>query len=182
MENKQNQSKKRNIILIAAIICILIVIAVLGIISIRAYSKYVESTSGNATVQVAKMICEMDVQKSAATPTVINPYCVVTVRDYEGNQVTETDVNYRLEVVAKDNKVLPEFYWKNENGTIIARSQDTLDNQGNVTVRTAQFPTQTFSAGVSSSKAFTIVFLNTGEEDILRIVDFNLVAVQGRPE
>ena len=175
-----NQKKLNNKFIIIAIILSLMII--LAAIFTIAYSKFSETVSNNATAQVAKFICEMEVEKSEASETVINPYCVITVKNYSGNDVAETDVNYTLEVVPTDNIALPEFYWKNASGTIIARSQDVTDANNNVIARTAQFPTYTFEAGVQEESEFTIVFLNTGEEEILRYVDFNLIAVQGRPE
>ena len=178
MKDNQKQSINKFTI-IAFILALMIMLVALFAI---AFSRFSNTASGNATAQVARFICEMEVEKSETSDTVINPYCIVTVKNYSGNNVAETDVEYTLEVVPTDNIALPEFYWKNASGTIIARSQDVRDANNNVISRTAQFPTQRFTAGTSQESEFTIVFLNTGEEEILRYVDFNLVAVQGRPE
>ena len=75
----------------------------------------------------------------------------------------EADVNFKIEVAPKDNFEMPEYYWQNSEGVIVAQS----------TVLTGSFKN-----GLKDLKEYKIVFLNSGEEDITRLVDFNLVAIQ----
>lgn len=155
------KTKKKKIMHISIILLILIILVVLfGI----AYSKYITTKTGSATVELAQMICEMEVQSSEANQTVINPYCVVTVRNYnDADEISETDINFKIEVTPKEDFELPEYYWQDSKGTIIAQSTEA---------------TGSFKNGLKDLKEYKIVFLNSGEEDITRLVDFNLVAIQ----
>lgn len=176
MENP-NKSNSINKWIILGIIIALIVIIV-SLFSLG-YSKYTKELTGSATAQVATMICEMEVQSSEKSPTVINPYCTITVSDYDtNNKITETDIGFTIDVSPKGNFVLPEFEWKNSSGQVIARSVDVLDGGGNVIARTATFPKQTFESGQKQDKVYTIVFKNTGEEEVTRRVEFTLNAIQ----
>jgi len=159
--NSTNKSKNNKTIKLAIIILILIIAV---IISGFAYAKYVTSKQASATAQIAQMICEMEVQSSEADETIINPYCTVTVKNYNAEEkVTETDLNFKIEVTPKGDFTLPEYYWKDSTGTILAQSTEVSGS---------------FQIGAKASKEYTIVFLNSGEEDIVRNVDFNLVAIQ----
>lgn len=163
-ENKENKEKKENKTKITIIGVILAIIILVIVIFTIAYAKYITSVSGQATGEIAKMICEMNVTSSEANKQVINPYCIVTVKNYnENNEITETDVNFKIEVAPKDNFEMPEYYWQNSEGVIVAQS----------TVLTGSFKN-----GLKDLKEYKIVFLNSGEEDITRLVDFNLVAIQ----
>lgn len=174
MENKRQISSNAILIFGIIIASVIIIISLLTV----AYSRYVKKENSNATAQVAKMICEMEVKPSEGNDEIINPYCEITVKDYQENQITQTDLQYRIKVEAKDNRILPEHYWKDEDGNIIARSVDVKDGNGNITERTIEFPIQYFKNNVKETKKFTIVFLNTGEEEIIRYVDFKLIAEQ----
>ena len=176
MEDKEQKNKKTKkiIILILLLIMLIIIIIACGI----AYSKYITRGEGTATVETATMICEMEVESSEETPTVINPYCTITVSNYNEDQVTETNVGFTIDVSPKGDFVLPEFEWRNSSGQVIARSVDVVDQNGNVTARTANFPRQTFAHSQAEDKVYTIVFKNTGEEEITRRIDFNLHAIQ----
>lgn len=160
-ENKKNNENKTKITIIGIILAIIIL--VIAIFTI-AYAKYITSVSGQATAEIAKMICEMNVTSSEANKQVINPYCIVTVKNYnENNEITETDVNFKIEVTPKENFEMPEYYWQNSEGVIVAQSTAV---------------TGSFKNGLKDLKEYKIVFLNSGEEDITRLVDFNLVAIQ----
>lgn len=160
-ENKENKENKTKITIISIILAVIIL--VIAIFTI-AYAKYITSVSGQATGEIAKMICEMNVTSSETNKQVINPYCIVTVKNYnENNEITETDVNFKIEIAPKDNFEMPEYYWQNSEGVIVAQS----------TVLTGSFKN-----GLKDLKEYKIVFLNSGEEDITRLVDFNLVAIQ----
>ncbi len=157
--NNIKKDKSKLVIIIVLVLMLVIIIVGFG------YSKYTETYKGEATAEVAKMICEMEVEPSEAKESIINPYCKVTIKDFNSNGVTETDVDYRIEVLPKDNIELPKYYWQDSSGTIICRNSELVGN---------------FKSGVKEQKEYTIVFLNTGEKEILRIVEFNLVAVQGK--
>lgn len=159
--NSTNQSKNNKTIKLAIIILILLIAIILAGF---AYAKYVTSKEASATAKVAQLICEMEVQSSEADDTIINPYCTVTVKNYNAeDKITETDINFKIEVTPKGDFVLPEYYWKDSTGTILAQSTEV---------------TGSFQNGVKDLKEYTIVFLNSGEEDVVRNVDFNLVAIQ----
>ena len=152
---------KKTIIKISTILTIIILVIVIFTI---AYAKYTTSVSGQATTEVANMICEMNVTSSEASKQVINPYCIVTVKNYnDADEITETDVNFKIEVTPKEDFEMPEYYWQNSEGVIIAQSTAV---------------TGSFKNGLKDLKEYKIVFLNSGEEDITRLVDFNLVAIQ----
>lgn len=155
-----NCKKKYLIIIIFCII--LIIILVLGRL---AYSKYMHTQSTTVSIKTATIVCEMEVVSSEDSNAIINPYCTVNVKDYIGEKVTETDINFKIEVSPKGDFILPEYYWKDSSGTILARSTPV---------------TGTFTNGVKEDKEYTIVFLNSGEVDISRSIDFNLVAVQAQ--
>ena len=153
-----NESKKRKIIIL------LIIILILFILGTIILGKYMTSKETGATMQVAKMICEMEVEESEDDRTIINPYCIVKVKNYDNkDKVTETDINFKVEVKPKDDFVLPEYYWEDSEKTIVAQSTDVSGD---------------FKNGVKEEKEYKIVFLNSGEEDIIEKVEFNLVAVQ----
>lgn len=168
---------KKNIKAIVIII-IAIILVIASLIFGIAYSKYKNNIAqGTATVDVAKMICYMDVDSSAAEKTVINPYCDITVKDFNVSggttEVTETDVQYTITVTALNDEnnqpfVLPPYHWENAQGTIIARSAPV---------------TGTFTHSQQATHTYRIVFQNDGTEDIIRYVRFDLTAVQApRPE
>lgn len=162
VDNNSESTNKSNKTIFTAIIILILLIAI--ILSGFAYAKYVTSKEASATAQVAQLICEMEVQSSEADDTIINPYCTVTVKNYNSEEkITETDVNFKIEVTPKGDFVLPEYYWKDSTGTILAQSTEVSGS---------------FQNGVKDLKEYTIVFLNSGEEDVVRNVDFNLVAIQ----
>lgn len=157
---KEKKDKSINIVVLALILIMILIIILVGF----GYAKYTETYKGEASAEVAKMVCEMEVVASEPDKSIINPYCKVTVKNYNANSdVTETDINYTIEVKPKDNFELPEYYWQ-INETIVSRNSEIVGN---------------FTNGVKEEREYIIVFLNSGEEDILRLVDFNLVAVQG---
>lgn len=174
-ENKNKMSTTNKVLILAIILALIIVTVTIFTIG---YSKYIYTDQGFATADIATMICEMQVESSEKTDTIINPYCTITVSDYDNNKTTETDIGFTIEVKPKENFVLPEFEWKDSKGQIIARSVDVVDAQGNITARTAEFPKQTFKNGQAEDKVYTIVFKNTGEEEVTRKVEFELHAIQ----
>lgn len=128
------------------------------------YARYKETINGEASAKIAKMICEMDVVPSENNKSLINPCCKVTVRNHdEDNNVAETDINYKIKVIPKDDLEDLEYYWKDSEGTIIAESTEL---------------TGSFVNGVKDEEEYTIVFLNSGDKDISRSVEFKLIAVQ----
>lgn len=161
--SKERLKENKKIIII---ICTLIFAIILSITLFDVgYSKYVTSNSGSSGYEVAHMICNMDVVPSQANRTIINPYCTITVKNYSSDdKVTETDVNYTISVTPKEGFVMPEYYWKDSSGRIVARSTEVAGN---------------FKKGEKGEDEYKIVFLNPGEEDITRYVEFNLNAIQG---
>ena len=144
---------------------ILILIAVIVVFGI-AFAKYKTELSGKTTTEIADMICEMQVTSSEANSQVINPYCIVNVKNYnDNNEITETDVSFKIEVTPKEDFEMPRYYWQDSEGVTISDSTVLTGN---------------FKNGIKDEKQYKIVFLNSGEEDITRLVNFNFVAVQGK--
>lgn len=164
---KENKNKSLNMMILILILIMLIIIFLVGL----GYARYMQSYKGEASAEIAKMVCEMDVNPSNPNDeSIINPYCKITVRNYNDNKETsETDVNYTIEVKPKDNIELPDYYWQSA----------TNDSTNEVIISRNKELTGSFGKGVEDKKEYTIVFLNSGEKDILRLVEFNLVAVQG---
>lgn len=75
-----------------------------------------------------------------------------------------TDVDYTIEVLPKGDFEMPEYYWQDSNGTIIARSTGISGS---------------FNNGIKGQDEYKIIFINPGEEDITKLVEFNLIATQG---
>ena len=160
-EDEKSENKNTKLVKLAmiALMCVFLIV-----IFVFAYAKYTTTVTGTATAEIANMICEMEVQVSEADKSIINPYCVVIVKNYnKENEITETQVKYKIEVTPKGDFTLPEYYWKNSEGIIIAQSTEV---------------TGTLEVGAKDEEEYKIVFLNAGEEDIVRNVNFNLVAVQ----
>lgn len=161
-ENKKIFTKEQ----ILALITIIVLTATI-IICRMAYAKYTTTNNGNVVAEIAEMNCELEVTPSTADSSIINPYCNVVVKNYKKvnneDKVTETDVSYKVEVTPKEGVTLPNYYWKSTSGTILAR--DTAI-------------TGTFPHSVKTDDEYVIVFVNTGVEDITKLVDFNLVAIQ----
>ena len=162
MEKNKNDSTQKNKYL--KILIILPIIIILIIITSFAYAKYTTTKQASATAKIATMICELEVEASEADETIINPYCTVKVKNYNDNdEVTQTDLSFKIEVTPIGDFVLPEYYWKDSSGTILAQSTEV---------------TGSMTRNAKETKEYTIVFLNSGEEDIVRNVDFNVVALQ----
>lgn len=159
--NNENNKQENNKLLIIILLSILIILI---IITSFAYAKYTTTKQASATAKIATMICELEVEASEADETIINPYCTVKVKNYNANdEVTQTDLSFKIEVTPIGDFVLPEYYWKDSSGTILAQSTEV---------------TGSMTRNAKETKEFTIVFLNSGEEDIVRNVDFNVVALQ----
>lgn len=157
----EKKEYNKTLLMIAVILVFIIVVIVIFTFG---YAKYITTKTGSATTEVANMVCEMQVDASEANREIINPYCMVEVKNYnDTNGITETDVNYKIEVTAKEGYTLPQYYWQETDGTTIA--YDTA-------------VTGSFTHGSEQTKTYKIVFANSGEQDITQIVDFNLVAIQ----
>ena len=164
---KGNNNKSKNIAVLA--ISILILILMIIIVGV-AYAKYVTQVNGTATAQVAKMICNMDV--TAANPddqTIINPYCTVTLTDFNtvnnNENITETSLNYTVSVSPKSGlETLPAYYWEDSSGRRVGSASQPL--------------TGSFRKGVKETQTYKIVFINPGTADITAGIDFDLTAIQ----
>lgn len=164
LDNSNEIKKSKDKSIKIAILALTIIIMLIMVLVTFGYAKYIETYKGGATAQIAKMICEMDVVTSEANKSIINPYCKVTVKNHNANsEITETNIDYTIQVLPKGDFQLPEYYWQNSDGTIISRSNELTGN---------------FKNGVKEETEYTIVFLNSGEEDITQKVEFNIVAVQ----
>ena len=193
---KSNKNKNKNVLVITLILLItLILIVICGV----AYAKYLSRATGSATAEIAEMICIMDVKSSSednnggvinpADKTIINPYCIVTVRDYKGateanhGDITQTDVSYTITVTPKkdnegnDTFTLPAYNWYE----IASPNATTGTKVATSTALTSSATSDgTFKNGVADTRYYKIVFLNSGEQDITRYVDFELKAVQAQ--
>ena len=184
--------KKKNL---AVLLLMLIILALVIFMASTAYAKYVSSVKGNATAEIAKIICTMDVKSSSELnspdKTIVNPYYIITLKDFNGSnesqpdEVTQADVNYTVSVTPKkdesgvDTFTLPTYCWYEisspdaEHGTKIATSTpltSLIASDG------------TFKGNVAETRYYKIVFLNSGEQDITRYVDFELKAIQDKAE
>ena len=170
--------KSTKIIIIIVLLLILVVAAILARL---AYARYVERVqeAGITSAQVASIVCEMDVRAVPASKdiSVVSPYCIVKVRNYKDVQggdrnITEVDERYTITMSPKSNFENPGFYWvevQNDIETIIARNQETISG--------------TFSKDEAQEKEYKIVFQNLGEvDDLTKLVNFNLVSEQIKPE
>lgn len=193
---KNNSNKNKNVLVITLMLLItLILIIICGV----AYAKYLSTATGSATAEIAEMICVMDVKSSSednngdvispADKTVINPYCIVTIKNYNGDSqanpgdITQTDVGYTITVTPKkdenglDTFTMPAYNWYEiaspdaTSGTKLATS---------VSLTSSMSSNGTLKNGVAETRYYKIVFLNSGEEDITRYVDFELKAVQAQ--
>lgn len=165
-KNNKNTVENGNILIKKnkKLIIIVVLIALIGILCGIAYSKYITIIQGQVSQKVAKMICNIEVTPSEKDKSIINPYCIVKVKNYDSNNsVTETDVKYTIKVTPKGDFVMPEYYWQDSNGTIVSRSTGVSGN---------------FKNQVKGEDEYKIVFLNSGVEDIMRVVEFNLIATQ----
>ncbi len=197
-KEKHSSNKNKNVLVISLLLVItLILIVICGI----AYAKYLTTATGSATAEIAEMICTMEVKSSSedangnvvtivnADKKIINPYCIVTVKDYKGaseanpGDITQTDVGYTITVTPKrdangfETFTMPAYNWYEiaspdaTSGTKLATS---------VPLASSMSSKGTFKNGVAETRYYKIVFLNSGEEDITRYVDFELKAVQAQ--
>lgn len=86
--NTIKEKLNRNKIVIPIVLVVLIMILIIILFGVG-YSKYKETINGTTSTKIAEMICEMDIEPSEDNKTIINPYCMVTVRDYNSsNEIT----------------------------------------------------------------------------------------------
>lgn len=160
--------KKNNINMIKKVIIFISVIAALIVmimVTKIGYARYTETFTGKASGEVAKMICEMEVVTNENSEEIlINPYFKLKVKNYnlEGD-ITETDVDYKIEVLSNDGKDIPEYHWETSDGIELYTNSEC---------------TGSFSKEMKEETEYTIVFANSGEDEILRKIKFNLVATQ----
>lgn len=76
---------------IKLIILIIISICLIMLSIYFATAKYSNRISGIATIVTGKPILEIEVQPYEATGEIINPYCIVTVKNYNSdNEITRS--------------------------------------------------------------------------------------------
>lgn len=162
-------NNKKALSLILTLLMIILIVVIFGL----GYAKYISSTSGTITGQVAKMICTMSIESSDSEQTTpINPYCIITIKDYEGTtaqtatKVTQADETFTVTVTpTEENGTLPEYYWENLSTHQISHSADL---QG------------TFTKGQAEDQQYKIVFTNTNTsiENIQKSIKFEIIATQ----
>ena len=124
-----------------------------------------------------------------ADATIVNPYCIITLKDYTGTEanptaVTQTDVDYTITVTPVQENGVDTFTMPAYNWYQIASPNATTGTK--VATSTALTSTTlangNFTNGVAETKYFKIVFLNAGTADVTRYVDFQLNAFQSNNE
>ena len=161
MVNKHFNFKKlnRNLLSVCVVIAMLLII-----ISTGAYSRFSSRFNSNITTDIASLICEIEVQPSEASNLIDNPYCVVHINNFDkDDNISAVKVDYKIEIIPKDENPLPELYWMDSNDQIISYN-----------------PYMNGTMGISGKEtdSYKVVFINPGVQDVTRLVDFNLVAVQ----
>lgn len=165
MEDKHFNFKKINKYLL--FLCFLAIL--IGVVfSTNAYSRFISRISGKNELEIANMICEIEVQQNEEDPSIVHPYCIVNVKNYDiNNNLNMVDLKYKIEITPKDDFELPSLYWEDESGNIISYYTYINGKMG-------------FT--VKQTDTYKVVFNNSGERDITRLVDFNLVVVQAEQE
>ena len=106
----------------------------------------------------------MEVTQEDNSNNSINPYCNVSVKNYNNkNELTETNVTYKIEIQPKGDLVVPEYYWEDSKGVKVAYNTNVVGKLGHES---------------EEVNKYKVVFVNSGESQVTRVVDFNLVAVQ----
>lgn len=167
-ESINTKTKKSNNLLFLIIFLILLLVCIGG----AAYAKYIVTKHGSASAQVAKMICNLNVQSSSASDqTIVNPYCTVTLTNFntENNVdiITEASYNYTVTVsLAQGSELttLPVYYWEDSNGNRVGTTSQPL--------------TGTFLNSAKDTQVYKVYFVNTGSNNITADIDFNVTAVQ----
>lgn len=166
MQDKPEVAKEKNISNINIVLVVVLFLVLFALLCSYGYARYVTSQNGSSAAFTSKIICDIEIQPSENNENIINPYCSIKVKNYnEQDEVSEVAVSFKVQITPKNEFEIPPYYWQDSNGVIVAESADL---QGS------------FELGVKEDKEYTIVFMNTGEEDITRMVDFNLVAIQGQ--
>ena len=161
MAKEKPIKNKLNIFIISVVFMVGLL---LTIVSTIAYSRYSSKFNSNITTDIASLICEIEVQPSEASNLIDNPYCIVNVKNYDrNNNISAVKVDYKIEIISKDENPLPELYWMDSNNQIISND-----------------PYMNGTMGISGRETdyYKVVFINPGVQDVTRLVDFNLVAAQ----
>lgn len=183
-QDTQKQNKGKNKALI--ILLLTLIVICLAIILVGAYAKYVTGIQASADAKVADFICTMDVTPCESSKEIVNPYCTVTVKNYDNKHIAETDIDFKVTVTSKDEGgELPEYKWykldstedpdgEKEVGSISTFLQDTIPVSFTDTGEQQQAQRQ--------EQKYKIVFINPGDEDVTKNLQFELDAVQKKPE
>lgn len=153
-----------------AIILPVLVIITIIIIAGFAYARYEKILKGQITAEGATMICNMQVVPGEEDITVVNPYCIITVNNFEtkdGNEViNEANLDFEIEVTSKtEGFEIPEYYW--------------LDSSGNLIENGNSKPLKgSFGNGQKETQEYKIVFINSGDKQIETEVNFDLIVSQ----
>ena len=186
---KEKQPKK--------LLFVLIFIVVLACTVGGAYARYKAKFEGTLIATIADARCSMVVTTNAqeepiktGNKEIVNPYCLVKVRNYNNEGTSQTDLKFKITVEQAEGEsfTMPEYYWL-ENGNIVAHSTDLVANIGPETndqtrdLSSDSLPTDLVSSDTVShiapvEKTYKIVFVNPGDENITQRIHFNLVATQ----
>lgn len=169
----QKKAMKTSNLLKIFVSILLMVIFVLIVIGVgNGYAKFNARRTGSITARVPKMICNMTAIPSDSNSEIVDPYCVVTVCNYnilENNNIerTEVSVQYKLEVVPQSSTPelaeLPSYRWEEMDGTLIQEGgyiTDTLTKDRDTLVQ------------------YKVVFDNPETANITAIYDIKVTAVQ----
>ena len=184
-QDTQKQNKRKNKVLI--ILLLTLIVICLAIILVGAYAKYVTGIQASADAKVADFICTMDVTPCESSKEIVNPYCTVSVKNYDNKHIAETDIDFKVTVTSKDEGgELPECIWykienpadtneEKEVGSTSTPLEDTI---------TASFKTGTGEEQQAEQheQQYKIVFINPGDKDVTKNLQFELDAVQKKPE
>lgn len=154
---------KKNIIILLISILILVII-----ISTIAFSKYAKTLTGEGNAQTAQMICETSITAYDSTINNIDPYCQITVKNFNGNnKITETSLQYTITVSTTDGSTLPEYYCLNSQGNEIANS-----STGNGAI------IGELGCSEAESAIYTMHFVNAGDSEFTQNLTLTVNTIQ----
>lgn len=159
---KQDSNKYKIILIIVFVILLICVVMLLS----NAYSKYFSKLLGQGGAEVAKIKSSTTVVSYNSSEDTINPYCEITVKNTDDNVLTEVAFQYIITITATEG-TLPEYYCIDAQGNEVANS-----TTGATTI------TGQFGYEAADTHAYTLYFINTGEEDITHKINIETKTVQ----
>ena len=149
---------KNKKIKIAITIIVLTIIMCIIYIS-RTNAKYLENLSQKFITTISDKVCEIEVQASPTNSAQKNPYCIVTVKNYNDKKTTQIAMKFEVNVKSSDETQLPEYHWEDMNGNTLEQITGNfgLDKE---------------------EKQYKIIFNNVETADIEKNIEFEVVAEQ----